>query len=118
MGVLVIDAEAKERISKLKEYAESNEMSLDDLLDIYNDPSLAAGRLKEHNILLYNGYRVVYTIEHQPKFKARHISISLNNQLPPVHAAQLIIDEFGFENSLEDCHIYEEPNAINIIEPI
>jgi len=118
MGILVIDTEAKERISKLKEYAESNEFSIDDLLDIYNDPSKAAGCFKEHNLLLDDGYRVVFSIEQQPKFKVRHISISLNDKIPPVKSVELIIKEFGFTSELTDCHIYEEPNAINILEKI
>lgn len=117
MSILVIDKEAKEKISKLKEFAESNEFSFDDLLDISNDPSKAAGYFKEHNVLLEKGYRVVYTIEQQPKFKAKHISISLNEKHPPLEAVELILEEFGFGNII-DCYVYPEENAVNIIEPV
>lgn len=117
MGLLIIDTDAKQRIAKLKTYAESNELSFDDLLDISNDPSKAVGYLKEHNCKLDMGYRVVFTIEQQPKFKAKHISISLNEKHPPLEAVELILEEFGFGNIL-DAYIYAEENAINIIEPV
>lgn len=117
MGVLIIDREAKQRIAKLKTYAESNELSFDDLLDISNDPSKAAGYTKENNILLDEGYRVVFTIEEQPKFKAKHISISLNEKHPPLEAVELILREFGF-GDIMDCYVYLEENAVNIIEPV
>lgn len=116
--MLVINNVAKSDIAKLIEFAESNELSFDDLLDIYNNPDKSPGYNPEFNCLLNVGYRVVFTIEQQPKFKAKHISISLNEDMPPIDSVKLILQEFGFKNKLEDCHIYMEENAINVLEKI
>lgn len=122
MSVLIIDEEAKARIKEVKDYAERNHYSIDDLLDIKNGAQEPPGDNGFFSCHLMNGYRVVYTIEDQPSVGlVRHMSISLNEQLPPVPSVQLIMEEFGFESQLQDCFLFLEdtPNgkAINVLEP-
>jgi len=117
MAILILDKESRQRVSDLKAYAKANEFSKEDLLAIVADPSTAAGNFSKFN-WQSQGYRVVYTIEQHPKYKFKHISISLNEKLPPVSVATFLMQEFGFEKSLDDCVVYQEPNAINILEQI
>ncbi len=122
MSVLIIDEEAKARIKEVKEYAERNHYSIDDLLDIKNGVQEPPGDNGFYSCHLMEGYRVVYTIEDQPSVGlVRHMSISLNEQLPSVPSVQLIMEEFGFENQLQDCYLFLEDTptgkAINVLEP-
>lgn len=121
MSVLIIDEEAKARIKEVKEYAERNHYSIDDLLDIKNGAQEPPGDNGFFSCHLMNGYRVVYTIEDQPSVGlVRHMSISLNEQLPPVPSVQIIMEEFGFESQLQDCFLFLEDTptgkAINVLE--
>lgn len=121
MSVLIIDEAAKERIKEVKEYAERNHYSIDDLLDIKNGAQEPPGDNGFYSCHLMTGYRVVYTIEHQPSIGlVRHMSISLNEQLPSVPSVKLIMDEFGFESQLEECYTFIENTptgkAINVLE--
>jgi len=121
MSILIIDEQAKARITEVKEYAERNHYSIDDLLDIKNGAQEPPGDNGFYSCHLSEGYRVVYTIEDQPAIGLiRHMSISLNEQLPPVQAVKLIMEEFGFAKELEECFTFLEDTptgkAINVLE--
>lgn len=121
MSVLIIDEEAKARIREVKEYAERNHFSIDDLLDIKNGTQEPPADNAFFSCCIMVGYRVVYTIMNQPAVGlVRHMSISRNEQLPPVEAVKMLMEEFGFEITLEECYSYIEDTptgkAINVIE--
>jgi anti-sigma regulatory factor (Ser/Thr protein kinase) len=116
---LLIDDTAREQIKALKEYAEKNQYTMDDLLDIKNGAQEAPGNNAFYSCALPVGYKVVYTIEQQVPGTLRHMSISVNGKVPPIEAVQMIMAEFSFENELKDCYLYLEEGgvAINVIEP-
>lgn len=71
------------------------------------------------------GFRVTYTHEEQrPGLACRHLSVSNERGVPPP-AIMLLMERFGFKNTLADCGTYIErigagefEYAINVIEPL
>lgn len=125
MRVLVIGESEKVALGKVKEYAEKNVLSFDDLLDIKNGTEPVVGDRKEHSCIIPQDFRVVYSVEKHPLkngkgfAKIRHTSISVpeEGKLPNVQACEMIIMELGFKNPLQDCILsVEEGRAINIME--
>lgn len=120
---LIITPEIKEELLSLKEYAEKNTYSMDDLLDMYNKQKPVAGDIKEHVRHIPVGFRVVYSTENQTKGFIKHLSISIDedNALPGIPAVELIMKELGFEDGLENClinleEISEKRKAISVIQ--
>jgi len=120
---LIITPEIKEELLSLKEYAEKNTYSMDDLLDMYNKQKPVAGDVKEHVRYIPVGFRIVFSTENQIKGFIKHLSVSIDedNVLPGIPAVQLIMKELGFENELEDCLISIEEisktrKAISVIQ--
>lgn len=124
MTVLAIGPEEKEALRSLKEYAEANPMSMDDLLDIINGDIGNAGNFAEFTRHIPFGYRVVYSIEQQIPGDIRHLSVSCQKQAPSPEAVELIMKEMGFEENstgytktfTED--IGEGKIAINVVQLI
>lgn len=120
--MLIITNEIRAQIKKVVDFAEANPFTYEDLMYRMMNPSDAPGLMDSHTCL-FKGYRVAFSIEEQAQFKARHISITLNEDVPPPTSVLLIIQEFGFKVPLNGCHVYMEElsnggGAINIIEPI
>lgn len=61
--VLVLDETAKERIKEIKQYAENNPYSMDDLLDIKNGAQEPPGNNAFFSCYIPQGFSVVYTME-------------------------------------------------------
>lgn len=121
MRPLVIDEEAKIKLQTLKEFAERNPLSVDDLLDIHNKSEPPVGDREGFSCEIPFGFRIVFSVEPQPKGPARHLSISVDapNRMPNPVAVQLLMQELGFDKELEECYVYfEDKNAVNIIEYI
>lgn len=125
MRVLIIGEEERQRIKEIREYAENNPFSFDDILDIKNGHEPAPGDIDKFAFRLPGGIRVVFTIDEQPLkngagfTKVRHISLSVpvKDKLPSPEACELILVEFGFKNKLEDCYVHlEEEGCVNIME--
>jgi hypothetical protein len=118
MSALLIDDTIREQILAVKAYAEKNQYTMDDLLDIKNGTQEPPGNNAFYSCALPIGYKVVYTIEQQVEGTLRHMSISVNDKLPSTEAVKMIMVEFGFENELENCYLYIEEGgkAINVIE--
>jgi hypothetical protein len=121
MSVLLIGTEEKESLKKLRENAERNEFSLDDLLDIMNKAEVPAGDRKGFSCILPVDVRVVFSIETHPGGKARHMSVSMKSgKLPMPELVGMILPELGYTTKMEECHvsIEEEEKAINVMEMI
>ena len=120
--MLKIDDNDRKRIQEVIKFAEENEFSLEELMERANNPADCPGMDDKHNCELDSGYRVVYSVEQQLECKCKHISISLNEDLPSIEAAQLIMREFGMDDDFTKSHIYQEKwegtKAINFIQPI
>lgn len=121
MSVLVIGTEEKETLKNLREHAEKNEFSLDDLLDIMNKAEPPAGDRKGFSCIIPVGVRIVHTIENHPGGKMRHMSVSLqNSKLPMPELVNMILPELGFKTDMSECHvsIEETEKAINVMEKV
>lgn len=121
MNVIIIDASIQEELKQLRQFAEENPLCMDDVLDMKNRQLILD---KRHVAFVPADYRVMFSIEWQPKGEARHMSISLVNQpgkLPHPEAVKMIMPLLGFKNPLEKCFIYKEEfkpghEAIDIVE--
>lgn len=131
MTVLVMGAEEKEALKTLREYAEANPVSMDDLLDQMNGKRDSVGNMPEHTRYIPDSYKVVFSIEEQPPGPCRHLSVSCKSEIPAIEAVAMIASEIGFSVDLvrssakenTGVHVYVEDiedgkKAINIIEVI
>lgn len=127
MAALLIGAEEKVRIKSLKDFAQANVISNEELMRRSNGFGEPIGDDPNYRITLPVGFRVVFTHEMQKAREARHISISHKGRLPPPSAVNMIIEEFGFltkvqeleketENQKAFIWIEEEVNAVNVME--
>ena len=118
---LIIDDSVKESLKSLANHAAKNPYSTDDLLDLMNKQIPPPGDLPEFVRELPFGYRVVFTIEHQPVGNVRHLSMSVDSpdMMPNVESVKAVMEILGFD-SIENCKIYPEDlgsrQAINILE--
>jgi hypothetical protein len=123
MRPLIIDDDTRYIIKKLMKYAERNELSLKDLQDTIDGTKEPIGNNPNHVCIIPHGYRVAYSIENQPTFKCKHISVSIDTKgmLPNQEAVKAIVMEFGFNTDLDDgkAFVYvEDQESINVLEPI
>lgn len=122
MSVLVLGQEEKQILEDLREYAESHPMSMDDMLDIINGDSGAAGDFEEFTRNIPVGYRVVFSVEQQVPGDIRHLSVSCDGVAPSPEAVELIQKEVGFEESKPTQIFVEDIGdgqiAINVLQLI
>jgi len=132
--ILVIDAQAEQRITTLRQYAEQHVYSFVFLMEL-----AATGRKEgrsisddsNHVIFLHDGYRVVFSHEEASPGKIwRHLSVSVNAEegvLPSIPSVALIAGQFGFALDLTDPWTtppdgpvvwIENNKAINLMEPV
>ena len=123
MRPLVFDNEVLNNIKTLKSYAEKNKISLDDILDTINKQMKPVGDYKEYTITIPIGYRIVYSIEEQVIGDVKHLSVSVDEDgvLPNPNAVEMIMKEFEFKESLDNCRVIleqitENRKAVNILE--
>ena len=112
---LVIDQTAKEDIERVIKYAFDHKIPIEIMRKMVSGEVVAPGFSPNYSCEIFQGYRVVFSIEEHPMGWCRHISISVDGgMLPSIEAAKLIIKEFDFENPLEKCvtHIEEMPDDI------
>ena len=69
--MIVIDDNVKGSLSKLAEYANNNQYSFDDLLDIKNGDLKPPGDESQFCVEVPVGCKVVFTIEQQPRLTQR-----------------------------------------------
>ena len=124
---LVIDQIAKKDIERVIKYAFVHKIPIETMRKMVSGEVVAPGYSPNYSCEIFQGYRVVLSIEEHPMGWCRHISISVDGgMLPSIEATKLIIKEFGFESPLENCMTrieempddIERPKAIDVIEPI
>ena len=124
MRALVIDNKAKEDIAKLLKFADENRISKPFLMAAMRR-GLSIGENPLHCCCFKDGFKVVLSIEEQPKGWCKHLSVSVDtdqpNKLPNNKAVEYILQEFGMK-SVNESYVYIEdsiiPNAVNIISLI
>ena len=125
MRPLLIDNKAKKDIAKVVEHAFANKIQIETLQKMVKNEVPAVGDLSGYSCYIFKDFRVVFSIEHHPMGWCRHMSISVpsDTKLPSVGAVQMIMEEFGFQTPIRNCHVrvedtgdLERPRAVNIIE--
>ena len=119
----LLGRQEKEALKTLKEYAEKNPYTMDDILDVLNDQSKCAGNYPEYNCYIPEGFNVVFSIEQQVIGDVRHASVICSDGgLPHIEAVRCILTELGFENPIEKCEVHLEKfsngQCVNILERI
>ena len=128
MSALSIGNEERAQIAALVKKAQEHPVTLEMLKrQMEKSPSLTCHttRYSEFHIKLPVGFSVVLTIEHQPMGVCRHLSVSISRpgKLPHPAAVSMVMEEFGFQRQLSDCHFWSEEfdancRSINVLEPI
>jgi hypothetical protein len=124
MRALIIGPKEKEKLQKLKEFAEANPIGYTEMIKIKNGKRRPVGDDPRFVAYIPDGFRVVYSVEAQKPGLMRHCSISVKNKgkLPNVHAADELIKLLGFsgihEGAANNAYIWLEndDSAINILE--
>ena len=123
MNVLFMGSEEQKSLRDLKEYAEANPVSLDDLLDQMNKERKPVGSMQEYTRHIPVNYKVVFSIEEQPKADVRHCSVSCDDKSPSIEAMKWILKELGyrydFQSGQAKVYMEELPGgkkAMNVIE--
>lgn len=121
MRVLVIGVDEQREADRVRSHAEAHPLLMlapDSLPQpIGDDPAFC--------MFIPMGYRVVFSVEHQPSGKFRHLSVSVDQpgRAPNVPAMEMIMPLFGFKGPLSDCAAWPEDlgegfAAINVMEKI
>ena len=131
MTPLVIDDDVRAEIARIAKNAEANPTPLETMEKLASGDSAPGGLNKEFTIWIPVGFSVTYTHEVQPgNVVCRHMSMSAgdNNKVPHPEAFKMMMELFGFVNTLDDLiemgSIWEEAFsgdtclAINAVEPL
>lgn len=108
MGCLVIDEVFREKVSNLIRRAKSNFLTKEHIEKLKKGDRAPAGD-SGFGIFLDVGFKVAFTIEQwtaediplELRGWYRHISISLNDELPPRSTVEFLLKEFGFRQNLD-----------------
>jgi hypothetical protein len=122
MRLLLINDEIREIIQKVIDFAETNIIEMDDLLDQHLGDRPPVGMLEGYRCDIPVGYRIVYSIERQNPGLVRHLSVSVDTpgRVPNIPAMTEIMKLFGFTQQLEECMVSMEEigdnhQAINVM---
>ncbi len=98
-GVLIIGDKEKRVLKQLKEYAESNIISMRDTFS-----GIPVGSKPPHVAIIPADFRVVFSLHNQPKpihlIRQVSVSVSRDKRIPIPEAIEMIADELGFRNSI------------------
>jgi len=122
----LIDDNLREKMQALKENAEANIFSMDDLLDIENDCAEPPGNRPGFAVLVPIGYCVCFSIEDQPAGYVRHLSVSVDaaGKLPSPFLVEKVMKLLGFTgDGFIDCEFNIEDigsgrEAISVLQVI
>ncbi len=114
-----------EEINRLKENAENNIISMEELRK-HITRSVNPVDDERFTILIQPDFRIVYTIENHPGGNIRHLSVSYltcEDGYPPDDFIAYICKELGFINEHIFCaklpEVFKDsPNVINIFDPV
>ena len=121
MTALIIGQHEKDKLDKVRKYAEEHPMSEEDLKQIMAGLAPPPGSRIGYWCELPVGVKVVYSIDHFTDGKARHLSISIakRDRYPSIAIVEQLMQLLGFQKKATEADsVYMEngPHAINIIE--
>lgn len=126
MRPLVFNEESLRDLARLRAHAEANVLGLAELKRRIAEKD-SVGDKPEWTCLVPVGYRVCFSMEHQPIGLCRHLSVSVDKPgaLPNPEAVNMIMAELGMKGTVyalkPGSHIYEENSgrvvSINVIVP-
>ncbi|MBT8490687.1 MAG: hypothetical protein KJN62_06545 [Deltaproteobacteria bacterium] len=123
--MLLIGEAERAAIKNLMFYAENNKISYKKMKKIMSGKLPPAGDNPNFSIVIPLDYRIVFTIERQPLWWAKHLSISVpeKGKYPSVEAVDMICQEFGIDNFNRigwsgKVYYEEEIEAVNIVSKI
>lgn len=127
MAVLFLDEGILKRIQEVKEHAENNIYTHEELMKMQVPGYSTVEEIKQHEFLVIVPvpYRFVYTIEEGfydgEILKIRHLSATnlRTKKVPPPFFIQTIIELLGYKKALKDCYNFftENESIINTVEP-
>ena len=127
VSAVIIDDEVRKRIKQVKEHAALCKFTLENMMKVATGEAHPVGDDPDFCVHIPQYIKVVFSYDEQPPpigmCKHLSVSVALEGRIPNPVAIQMIMQEFGFKNSLERCITWKEehgPNtatAINIIEP-
>jgi len=114
---LIITDEIRQSILAIKQYAEKNVYTAEDMLKIKKGTLQPAGDDQDF-VVMMGVYRVVYTLEEQPAYGlCHHISVSLVNgekdRGPAPVAVEVILKAFGIRPLKDSATFWPEPRGDN-----
>lgn len=120
---LLIDENTRKEIKEIIIYAQKHSLDKNALKATILKIKKPVGDNPRHVIHIYNGFRIVYSIENQPHGgNCHHISISVKekNKYPSPEAVEEILKEFGMKEINKSFSIWleKEIQAINILQKI
>lgn len=115
---IVVDNFFFQELKKLKNYAEKNIITHDDLIKISKGEAKIIGDRKEHCFFFADTYKIVYSMENIPHvnlkkiYPVKRLSVSINNgKYPSIEFVKLIMCELEMKD-LEDCRVKLNENDI------
>lgn len=122
MRILQIDNDARKEIEKLKNYANEHKISINSVKAMIEGKEPPVGDNSAYAIYLYDGFRIVYSVEEHPIGYCHHISISVDeiDKYPNPEAVEMILKEFGMKNIDESLSVWKEDcgQAINLLQKV
>jgi hypothetical protein len=102
MRALELNPKVHERIAEVKAYAEVHRETMADMMRRMNKEGCAPGDNPQHVVNIFDGFKVVYSIEQQAFGWCHHISISVDTRdpekkLPHPVAAKIILQLFDLK---------------------
>lgn len=125
---LDLSDDIKVKIAALKRFAEAHpfsETTMQALADRYIGGEMLP-EVPERTIDIPTGWTVSYMIEIHPRgtiMRRLRVSLDIVEQVPPREAIVLLMEEFGFQEKIDACMMFEEERfagvvALNVVEPI
>lgn len=127
---LIVDKRVVADVARLKAYAQAHPLNAHDLFRAVGKPERGIGNDPNFRLIIPVGFRVVYSLEEQPKLGlCHHLSVSVNElgKYPNEFAVLEIARLFGLPlKTVEDlkdgklCHVWleDEVQAVNVLAPL
>lgn len=118
MRVLQIDESTVKDINKALDYADRHHIDVVATMEGRADP---AGDNPDYVTYIHDGFRVVYSIEYQPKASClcKHLSVSVEGKkLPAPIAVERILEAFKMKSLSDSISVWieEEVGAVNVLQ--